>query len=258
MANMKLTILGSSAGMPQPNRNNSGYLVQINGHFIQFDCGGGISSAFRKAGFDPLVVERIVISHGHPDHNCDLPLFIQMLYLAGRQEPIDIHLPDELIEPFRAHFISVYLWPEKMPFEINFRPIPAKGEMRFDGYSIQPIPNSHLSGRKEIIDNNSFTCRMECYSFLIRSSNGKSLLYSADLGSEDDIIPYFKDIDLLLVESTHIDVTRTIEEAINNNVGGVVLTHIDEGFDTDGAIQTAKKLGMDNFAIAHDGMVVSV
>jgi len=102
MSNVTFTILGSSAGMPQPLRGNSGYVLDVDGRLFQFDCGGGVSRAFRSAGFDPLQVDGIVISHTHPDHIGDLPLYIQMEYLAGRTELLTIHLPEEALAPTQA------------------------------------------------------------------------------------------------------------------------------------------------------------
>jgi ribonuclease BN (tRNA processing enzyme) len=175
--------------MPQPDRVNSGYVLDISGRLIQFDCGGGISSAFRRAGFDPLAVERIVISHTHSDHVSDLPLFIQMMYLAEKEirRPMYIHLPGEALDFVRSFFRTLYLFPEKLPLDIEFISIPEDGAIEFEGVSILPIRNSHLKGNADVIDEYNMDNRMQCYSYLIRV-NGKTILYSADLGSEADLL----------------------------------------------------------------------
>ncbi len=257
MSKTAFTILGSSAGMPQPARVNSGYVLEVDSRLMLFDCGGGVSAAFRRAGFDPLAVERIFISHTHPDHISDLPLYIQMQYLADRREPIYIHLPAEVIDPLKGYFRALYLLPEKLPFEINLLPVSDGEDIDTDGITVRPIANKHLQGYREIIDEYNLPNRMQSYSFLIRI-NEKSILYSADLGSEKDILPNLKNLDLLVIESTHIDIARLPDAIIENNVGRVVLTHFEEDYDTGRAMALAQKAGLGNLLIARDGMRVKL
>ena len=82
MSDYNFTVLGTSSGMPQPGMACSGYVLRTGRELSLIDCGGGVSAAFAACNFDPLQVERVFISHTHPDHVSDLPLFIQMIYLA--------------------------------------------------------------------------------------------------------------------------------------------------------------------------------
>jgi len=257
MENVILTILGSSAGMPQASRINSGYIVEYEGVAIQVDCGGGVSSAFRKAGLDPLKVEFVLISHAHPDHISDLPLYIQMQYLAGRKAPLPIFLPEELLEPLPAYFRSVYLPPERMPFKLEFLPVPEGGVITMGDATVRPIPNNHLRKYQPIIEEYKLKSKMQCYSYLFEIA-GRKILYSADLGTENDILAFLKCLDLLVVESTHIDVGNLLDASIANNVRRVVLTHIAEEYDTEGAMMSARKMGYDNLSIAYDGMRIEL
>jgi len=257
MSKIAFTILGSSAGMPQPARINSGYVLEVDGRLILFDCGGGVSAAFRRAGFDPLAMERIFISHTHPDHISDLPLYIQVQYLANRREKIYIHLPAEVIDPLKGYFRALYLLPEKLPFEINLLPVSEETDIEADGITILPILNNHLRGYKEIIAEYNLPNKMQSYSFLIRI-NEKSILYSADLGSEKDILPHLKNLDLLIIESTHIDIAPLLYAVIENNVRRVVLTHFEEDYDTEKALVMAQKAGVADLLIAHDGMRIEL
>jgi ribonuclease BN (tRNA processing enzyme) len=257
MKNITFTILGSSSGMPQGSRLSSGYVLQINDSLYQFDCGGGISTAFRQARFNPLDVEAIFISHTHPDHISDLPLYIQMQYLVGRSTPIDIYLPEEAVADIKAYFRSLYLLPEKLPFNTNFIPIGKSSRILLDELNVTPIANSHLNGYQELIAEYDLPHQMQCFSFLIKV-NRKSILYSADLGSEKDLIPYLKNLDLLVIESTHINIANLFDAIIDNDVRKVILTHIDDSYDPKEALDLALKNGIDNLFIAEDGMRVSL
>lgn len=243
--------------MPQAGRINSGYVLEYEDILIQVDCGGGVSSAFRKAGFDPLSVHDLLISHAHPDHISDLPLYVQMQYLAGRKEPLNIFLPEELIEPIPVYFRAVYMPPERMPFKLEFLPVPEGGVIKAGAVTIRPILNNHLRKYQPIIEEFKLKSKMQCYSYLMEIE-GRKILYSADLGSENDILPYLKNLDLLVIESTHISIPNLLDAVISNNIGQVVLTHIAEEFDTAEALALAQKAGVDNLSIAYDGMRIEL
>ncbi len=253
MTHISLSILGSSAGMPQPDRVNAGAVVTIDKRLILLDCGGGVSAAFRRAWLDPMAVERVIISHTHPDHISDLPLFVQMLYLAGRREPFVIHLPSEALETVKEYFRCLYLIPEKLPFEVEFLPIPKETIIDAAGIHIRPLRNSHLQGYRQLIESNGLKNQMQCYSLHITVGD-KTILYSADLGSEKDLLPYLENLDLLVIESTHIDVPRLLDAVAKNHVRRVILTHIAEDYDIDQAMTLAHKAGLENVSLATDGM----
>lgn len=257
MPKVSLTVLGSSAGMPQAGRANSGYLLAVDERLIQFDCGGGVSASLCRAGFIPENVERIIISHTHPDHISDLPLYVQMLYLTGRLNPLQIHLPEEAVSQIKEYFRACYLMPEKLPFEIDFVSIPNESDIDLDGITIKPIPNRHLQGYRPIIKEYTLENKMQSYSYRI-DIDDKSILYSADLGLEEDLFPYLEKIDLLVVESTHIDLKHLLEAATAYGVGRVVLTHFIESYDTEQALILARKTGFDNLLIARDGMRIEI
>ena len=257
MPQVYFTILGSSAGMPQPDRVNSGYLLEAGGRLIQFDCGGGVSAAFRRAGFDPLGVERIVISHTHPAHISDLPLYVQMLYLAGRKTAFDIHLPQEAVRSVQDWFRALYLLPGKLPFDVGFVPVTADKSLAFGEITIFPISNRHLAGYAPILADAHLDNRMQSFSYLI-TVGGKNVLYSADLASESDLKPYLGNLDLLVVESTHIDIARLLQAIVAANVGRVVLTHIAEDYDVAQTLLAAHKAGVGNLCMAHDGMRIAL
>lgn len=253
MPDATFTILGSSAGMPQPERGNSGYVLDAGGRLFQVDCGGGVSRAFRSAGFDPLNVERIIISHTHPDHISDLPLYIQMQYLAGRRAPLTIHIPEEALEPTQAMCRMMYIIEQKLPFDLSFMIVHPDEPVESDGVTIQPVANSHLKKYEPFVEEYGLANKQQCFSFRI-TIEGKTILYSADLGSEKDLLDHLKGIDLLVIESTHIDLETVLARAAQDRVGRIVLTHIAEDYDIDIALSAARKMGLKNVEIAEDGM----
>lgn len=224
--NLLWTTLGSGPGIPVADKNSSSYVLSSDKKLFLFDCGGGATASFLRSGFDPVDVQAIFISHTHADHICELPLFIQKLYHTSRTARLPIYLPDEAVLPIRNYLDSCYLFTEKSPFELEL--IPIKDKINFDQkLMVQSIHNSHLIGSAELIQQSGYDNKMLCYSFLVEVDN-KRLLYSADLGSLEDIEGYMKNLDLLVIETMHIDISRLADLVDKYSVKQALLTHTGE------------------------------
>nr|MBN2276720.1 MBL fold metallo-hydrolase [candidate division Zixibacteria bacterium] len=222
---IKWTVLGSASGIPSGERNSSGHVLDLNGDLILFDCGGGVASAFLRAGFDPTRLAAIFISHMHPDHCSDLPLLMQKLYHTRRERSIDIFVPDEAVIPVGRFFDACYLFQEKFPFRANLLAVEDEHRPAGGRVIVRSFLNGHLEGNARLIADYGYTNRMQCYSFLIEG-DGKKIYYSSDLASLDDIHPAPDDLDLLILETTHIDLTVLPELISGKKVRKTILTHI--------------------------------
>jgi ribonuclease BN (tRNA processing enzyme) len=250
------TILGSSSGMPQADRATAGYLLKTGESLSLIDCGGGIASSFLKRGFDPLMLDRIFISHTHPDHVCELPLVIQMVYLAGKTSKLDIYLPEEFVAPFAAFMPAVYLIREKLPFAIDL--IGYRGGFVFDdAYRLTAIANNHLLGYADYVDKLGLPNRLQCHSFRIEVGE-KSLFYSADIRDLDDIKPHLDGLDYAVIESTHIELEPFFEFAQQIKVGKYILTHLGGKDEVVKINEMARKYGLSNIVTAIDGLEINL
>ena len=108
-------------------------------------------------------------------------------------------------------------------------------------------------GYKQIVEGHHLANRLQCYSYLIEAGKSR-ILYSADLGSEKDLLPHLEGVDLVVVESTHIDVSAMIQAVIEKGVGRLILTHVTEDYKIDETMALATKAGADNINMAEDGM----
>jgi ribonuclease BN (tRNA processing enzyme) len=241
--------------MPQAGRACAGYLLKVGEDLTLIDCGGGVCGSFLRAGFDPLRVRRIIISHTHPDHCCELPLLIQMIYLAGCKERLEIYLPDEFVAPFAAYMRAVYLIKEKLPFEVQ---ITGYGDgFEYKGpFRLKAVGNRHLHGYKELIGKLSLSNRMQCHSFLITAA-GKSLLYSADISGLADIESHLVDLEWAVIESTHLDVGDFLRRVTQFSVEQWVLTHLGSPEQVTALKNEIDAARLNNVSIASDGMILS-
>ncbi len=251
-AQNRFVILGSSSGAPQPQRCTSGYVLDIDGRLSLVDCGGGVSSSFLRRGLDPLAVDSVFISHCHPDHVCELPLVLQMLYLAGRQQEVTLYLPEEFVGPFRAYLNAVYMIPEKLPFEIHITGY-GDGFTVSDPCRLRAIANNHLQGYADVIAQLGLPNRMQSHCFRIETAD-RRLLYSADIGGLEDIRVHLDGNDYVVMETTHVDLDAFFVLAPTVNVGEFVITHLGDDESILELNRKARKAGLDNITTAVDGM----
>ncbi len=251
-----LTVLGSSSGHPKADRACSGYLLKTGESLSLIDCGGGVTSSFLRRGYNPLNVERIFISHTHPDHVSDLPLFIQLIYLEGRTRSLDLYLPSEFVAPFKCFLPAVYLIEQKLPFELNIIGI-EEGFSFENNFKLTAIANSHLRGNSELVAQLGLSNKMQCHSFEIEAG-GKSIFYSSDIASLDEIVPYLKDKNVAIIESTHIDMECLLAQAGELNVGQFIISHLGTAEEVSLINTLAAKAGVNNLVTAVDGLEIAL
>ncbi len=254
--NIKWTVLGSSAGNVSPKYNSSGYLLEVGDSRILLDCGSGVCSSIKRLGYSPVDISHIFITHMHSDHTCELPLFVQMRYTDKEPGALEIWMPSEGVEAFGKWLSTGYLFVEKFPFNLMINPV--KGEIRLESPDIKiiPIPNNHLKDSAEYINKYHYPNRMESYSYRIETPE-KDILYSGDLRSIEDIEEHLKKLDLLVVESMHIDLKTLPELAEKYRVGKVLLTHIADA-DRDRVEEFAERAGTGRFIAADDGLEITL
>lgn len=85
-----ITLIGTSALLPLPERALTAVLLVCGGRSILFDCGEGTQSAARKAGVNLMKTELIALTHYHGDHIFGLPGLLQTMSCLKRTEPLYI------------------------------------------------------------------------------------------------------------------------------------------------------------------------
>lgn len=247
------TILGSSSGLPQADRACSGYCLETAGRLSLIDCGGGVTSSFLRCGFDPFKVDRIFISHTHSDHVGELPLFIQMLHVMRRTEPLTVYLPDEFVRPFEAWLDAVYLLRQRLPFDLKI--VGYSDRFVYDEqFRLTAIGNSHHGPdvMQAVLESN-LPNQGQCHSFRIDVGE-KSLFYSADIGSFADIREHLHDLTYAIVESTHVAPDELIEYARKSSVDQYIITHLGKASEIAEITRLIAESRAINISLAVDGL----
>lgn len=83
---MKITMLGTGAALPDPDRAQSAILLTLaNGKNYLFDCGEGATRQMVRANIDPASVGFVFLTHLHHDHICDYPYFVISSWMLNKQ-----------------------------------------------------------------------------------------------------------------------------------------------------------------------------
>lgn len=76
---LTITLLGTAATMPLPDRALSTAFAACGGHGLLFDCGEGTQAAARRAGVNLMRADAVCLTHYHGDHIFGLPGLLQTL-----------------------------------------------------------------------------------------------------------------------------------------------------------------------------------
>ena len=93
----ELLILGSGAALTDGSREPTMLALRGSQSTVLIDCGGNAVRQLQLLHVPLDSIERVILTHTHPDHTSGFGLLIEMLWLSGRRAPIPIHaLPDAL------------------------------------------------------------------------------------------------------------------------------------------------------------------
>lgn len=254
---MKLTVIGCSAGMPSADASTSSYLLEANGKNYLIDTGDGTAAAMQKLGIDAKSIDNIFITHMHSDHSMGLPLVIQMLKLLKRKDQLNVYLPREAEDGFKRLLYMVYLFPDKLGFDIQFTGVERGFEFNDGSLKIEFFQNSHLFNNKEYILKRTIPNRMQCFSLII-TAESKKFIYSADIGSIDDLDPIIENANLLLTEGMHVDLEKMPELLLEKKVKKLILTHLLDDTDKDQVRMMFEKAGYSDLDFASEGIVIEI
>ena len=118
-----VTLIGTSALLPIPERALTAAVLFCEGQSILFDCGEGTQTAARKAGVSLMRTDIIALTHYHGDHVFGLPGLLQTMCHAERTEPLYITGPKGLAAALEP--ILKLAW--KLSYEVVPIELPADG-----------------------------------------------------------------------------------------------------------------------------------
>lgn len=207
---MKVTLIGSSHGVPEPDRKCSCILVETGDSMYFVDMGTMAVDALRRRGRRMDDVKGVFITHMHGDHTNGLIQFIDLIRWYYKTPDPVICLP--MLEAARVidDWLRVTLNTEEK--EIRYRQTEA-GPVFDDGVlKATAIPTQHCQ--------RSFAYLLE--------AEGKAILCTGDLknpGVDFPRVSLEKPLDLLICESAHFPATDYLPVMEGMPIRKVCITH---------------------------------
>ncbi len=249
---MQLLFLGTGSGRTSLTRGHTSLLLTNEGQNTLIDCGEGISKSLLLNNISFNEIDSVVISHLHADHAAGLPSLLTQMKLTGRNRKLNVFIYSGLIEALRSMLGSFFIFNEGLSFELNIAgfefgiPININNELTLKG-----VKNSHLYNKYgiEYIESDIFTSASFLFSIPTRC-----FLYSADVGSGDDLFLFDEKIDFIIAETTHITPEKYLRALVKYEPEKILLTHIDDEKKLEHWFNGIDKKIRKYFVITGDGM----
>jgi len=120
----KLHILGSGAALPGPQRDTTAMALQVGQSLTLIEAGGSTLQKLQRLRLSLDQVDRILLTHGHPDHSYGLPAVLLGLWLNDRQRSLPVCAPAHGLERLQQ-VVSLFgsdEWPDMYP--VSYQTIP--------------------------------------------------------------------------------------------------------------------------------------
>ena len=100
----EVLLLGTGAALNDGSREPTMLALRGQASTVVIDCGANVVRQLQRLSVPLQSVERLILTHSHPDHTSGFPLLVEMLWLAGRRVPLPVHGPPEAVDVARRAF----------------------------------------------------------------------------------------------------------------------------------------------------------
>ncbi|MBT8202395.1 MAG: MBL fold metallo-hydrolase [Acidimicrobiia bacterium] len=227
---MELRVLGANGTYPTAGHPAAGYLLSHDGTRVWIDAGAGSLIALQDL-MDPADLDAVIVSHIHADHSSDLfPAYHYLRFGPTPRSGLPLFVPEGA-----AQRMTAYVDPDGGTFASTFDVrVPAPGV---------DYPVGALAFRFDRADHPVPT-------LLVRAeAEGRSLAYSADTGTDCDLVGLAAGANTLLCEATfqgvdkpaphHLTAREAGEIAHRAGVERLILTHVLPTLDPKQSIEEA-------------------
>ena len=271
MMSIKLTILGSGGSIPtprpfcscalclkakeegEPYKRNSSSLF-VHGINAVIDCGEDVAESLNRRNIKR--VDRLFITHWHPDHTFGLRLILESNFDFSKRKPIrplHLYIPSKVLQGLTKYYgIFDYLINKRKTAILHTTE--HGDEIKIDDISVKTIG---YKGKES-----------DTYAYSIERGS-KKILYSPCDTIEFDNYKKFRNLDLWITEcgvlTTHLSeilFNAMIQRIMKIRPKKTILTHLEEpdiaSFSLDYPNGLKKKYRDLNIDFAYDGMEIKI
>ena len=283
----ELIFLGTSASAPSIYRGLSAQVVKHDEYRFLIDCGEGTQRQILKSGIGFKRLNRILITHSHLDHILGLGGLLSTFMRWETVENLEIVGGKYALDRIQDLLLDVVLRGMKPPIDLRFRPIQAGTIYDEKDFKVEAFPVRHRGPdcfgyifqershrpflveraealgvppgpwRRDLVDGRQVTLPdgrvVHPDDVLGEKLKGTRLVHVGDTGHTDDLLPFAKDADVLVIEATYLETEREMakkyahltakqaaELARDANVGTLILTHLSRRYRERDILEEAK------------------
>jgi ribonuclease Z len=230
---MTLYLLGTGAAVSDPHRTTTMLAVSDGASTLAVDCGGDLVQRILAAGLDLETLDGLIVTHEHPDHVSGFPLFMEKVWLSGRDRPIPVYgIAPALAQArkvWEAFDTSGWDAPEILWREVHHAP--GAEVLKTDAWQVTASPVDHA---------------VPTIGLRFDHASGSSVAYSCDTAPCEHVVELARNADVLVHEATghqpgvHSSVEEAAEVAAKAAVHRLLLVHLPPGL-TDDDLEPGRK-----------------
>jgi ribonuclease BN (tRNA processing enzyme) len=186
---MKITMLGTGTSYPDPERVQSGILVESGEDKILLDIGSGVLHRLAQLGIDLRKISYVFISHFHIDHCSDFMTLCQSLWMTKSERPLKVYGPPFIHDWIRGFRETAF------PY--------LRDKLEVQASTLNENEDIKL-GETTVSNRSTIHGTMETRAFKIRAG-GKTLVFSSDTAPSQELNRFAKNSDILIHECNWLD-----------------------------------------------------
>ena len=250
---MRITFLGTAAGVPEKNRANSATVIEACGKLYLIDAGMPVVNRLIDFGFDLEAINATFITHAHTDHVLGLVDLIRCVNIEKifPTAEIDYYIPENELEDSLDEYFTSVISPIRK--EVNRFHLINEGVIFDDGIiRVTAVPTAHLK-----------KANRPSYAFIVEGE-GRRVVFSGDISqniAESDIprAVYEDEVDLFVLELAHFSLSELKPHLNGMRVKNLIFNHIS---DFEEKLPDIKALASENTDIkidySYDGYSVTL
>lgn len=239
---MRIKLLGTGHGVPEAERKCSAILVRAKSNSYFFDMGSDVVQDMARLALPLNTVKAVFISHPHGDHTDGLVSFCDIISWYYTDCRPTFFLPNE------PSINALKGWMDG--YGDGFGKLDVRrardGELFDDGViKVTAYPNKHCPDSR---------------SYLVESE-GKKLLYTADLKRPGIDFPPVNEADLVICEGAHFSVSEYEPIFKERDFKRAIITHFGTSIglkNIEAARDLAKAMAPMDVSLARDGMEAEI
>ncbi|MBN2386496.1 MAG: ribonuclease Z [Anaerolineales bacterium] len=269
----EIVFLGTSASAPSVRRGLSAQVVKHDEYRFLIDCGEGTQRQILQSGLGFKNLNHILITHGHLDHILGLGGLLSTFMRWEAIEDLNIYSSRYALDRIHELLFGVVLRGAKPPMAIKLHELKPGVFFEADDFTVSAFPVFHRGAdclgfrfeerarrpflpekaeelgvpagplRRDLVAGNTVTLedgrRIRPDDVLGSLKPGVLFVHIGDTGRTEDLVPYCRNADALVIESTyleeeadmahqfsHLTAKQAAELAIRAGVRRLILTHI--------------------------------